>query len=132
MTGISLTETIRSVSSTQPPLFQNLAVPLAQSLHELGKVDLSLVFEEPRILFQVFKRAILIPEAQASEFALCQLLVEINDPTHITSKIYPLVINILGDFATLGSVGAEWEQRNDVLQKRVKPSKTPDKPFGLN
>ena len=48
----------------------------------------------------------------------------------MTPKVYPFLINILGDFATLGSVGAEWEQRNDVLQKRMKPSsKTPDRPY---
>jgi hypothetical protein len=83
-------------------------------------------------VFQLLKRAILIPEAQAPEFELCKLLVAINDAGFVSPKIYPFVINILGDFATLGSVGAEWEQRNDVLQKRLKPSsKAPDRPFDL-
>ena len=54
--------------------------------------------------------------------------METNDGEYVTPKVFPLIVNILGDFATLGSVGAEWEQRNDVLQKRVKPSKTPDRP----
>jgi len=131
-TGISLGEVIRVVQSTQPPLFQNLAVPLAKSLLELAELDLSLVLDDPRILFQVFKKAILIPEAQGSEFALCQLLVEREGGESVTPKLYPFLINILGDFATLGSVGAEWEQRNDVLQKRMKPSsKTPDRPYNL-
>lgn len=120
------------MQSTQPPLFQNLAIPLVKSLLELAEIDLSLVLDDPRILFQVFKKAILIPEAQGSEFALCQLLVERAAGEYVTPKVYPFLINILGDFATLGSVGAEWEQRNDVLQKRMKPSsKTPDRPYNL-
>jgi hypothetical protein len=128
-TGISLAEVIRVVQSTQPPLFQSLAVPLARSLLALAEIDLSLVLDDPRILFQVFKKAILIPEAQGPEFALCQLLVE-KGGGFLTPKVYPFLINLLGDFATLGSVGAEWEQRNDVLQKRMKPSsKTPDRPY---
>ena len=132
-TGISLTETIRAVLSTQPPRFQNLAVPLARSLVALGEVDLALILDDPRIVFQFLKKTILIPEAQAPEFELCKLLVETNDAGFVSPKVYSLVINILGDFATLGSVGAEWEQRNDVLQKRLKPSsKTPDRPFDLD
>ena len=132
-TGIPLTETVRAVSSTQPPLFQNLAVPLARSLLALGEVDLALILEDPRIVFQLLKKAILIPEAQAPEFELCKLLVETNEAGFVSPKVYPLIINILGDFATLGSVGAEWEQRNDVLQKRLKPSsQTPDRPFDLH
>jgi hypothetical protein len=75
------------------------------------------------------KKTILIPEAQAPEFALCKLLVETSDAVNVSPKVFPLVINILGDFATLGSVGAEWEQRNDVLQKRLKPSKSSDRPL---
>ena len=83
-------------------------------------------------MFQLFKKAILIPEAQPPEFALCKLLVENNNAGNISSKVYPLLVNILGDFATLGSVGAEWEQRNDVLQKRLKPSsQIPDRPYNL-
>jgi hypothetical protein len=91
-------------------------------------VDVTLLLEDPRTLFQFLKKAILVPEAQASEFALCEVLIDTDHARYITSKVYPLLINILGDFATLGSVGAEWEQRNDVLQKRVKPAKTPDRP----
>jgi hypothetical protein len=128
-TGTSLTEIIRVVLSTQAPLFPTLAAPLARSLLALGQVDLSLVLEDPRTLFQVLKKAILVPEAQASEFALCKLLVETDKGKYVVPKMYPLLINLLGDFATLGSVGAEWEQRNDVLQKRVKPAKTPDRPY---
>lgn len=104
---------------------------LVRSLLELGQVDINLVLEDPRILFQVLKKSILIPEAQAPEFALCKLLVDTDDGAFVTAKVYPLLINILGDFATLGSVGAEWEQRNDVLQKRFKQSKTPDKPYAF-
>jgi hypothetical protein len=131
-TGISLTEIIRVVLSTQAgPLFPTLAAPLVRSLLALGNVDLSIVLEDPRTLFQVLKKAILVPEAQASEFSLCELLVETDDGKYVVPKIYPLLINLLGDFATLGSVGAEWEQRNDVLQKRVKPAKTPDRPYDL-
>lgn len=128
-TGISLTEIIRVVLSTQAPLFPTLVAPLARSLYALGQVDLAIVLEDPRTLFQALKKAILVPEAQASEFALCELLVESDEGKYITAKIFPLLINLLGDFATLGSVGAEWEQRNDVLQKRVKPAKTPDRPY---
>lgn len=131
-TGIGLAEVIRSVSSTQPPLFQSLAVPLARSLLALGEVDLPLVLEDPRIVFQLLKKAILIPEAQAPEFALCKLLVETSDARNVSPKVYPLVINILGDFATLGSVGAEWEQRNDVLRRRLGPSELSDRPFDLD
>ena len=114
-------------------MFQSLAVSVARSLLELAEIDILLVLDDPRILFQFFKKAILIPEAQGPEFALCQLLVERGGGEFVTPKIYTLLINILGDFATLGSVGAEWEQRNDVLQKRMKPSsKTPDRPYNLN
>jgi golgi-specific brefeldin A-resistance guanine nucleotide exchange factor 1 len=127
-TNVNLNEVIRIVLSTQPPLFQSLAVPLAHSLLALGQADARLILDDPRVLFQVLKKAILLPEAQASEFSLCELLVDTKDGAYITPKVYPMVINLLGDFATLGSVGAEWEQRNDVLQKRVKPSRTPDKP----
>jgi len=128
-TNISLAEIIRVVLSSQQSLFQTMAVPLAHSLLALGQVDPKLVLEEPRILFQVLKKAILLPEAQASEFSLCELLVDTNDGAYLTPKLYSMLINLLGDFATLGSVGAEWEQRNDVLQKRVKASRTPDKPY---
>lgn len=114
--------------SSQQPLFQTLAIPLAHSLLALGQVDPKLVLEDPRILFQALKKAILLPEAQGSEFSLCELLIDSKDGGYLTPKIFSMVINLLGDFATLGSVGAEWEQRNDVLQKRLKPSKTPDKP----
>lgn len=110
-----------------------MAVPLTQSLLALGEVDLALILDDPRILFHLLKKAILIPEAQAPEFELCKLLVETNEAGFITPKVYPFLINILGDFATLGSVGAEWEQRNDVLQKRLKPSsKAPDRPSDLS
>jgi len=91
----------------------------------------SLLLEDPRTLFQFLKKAILVLEAQASEFALCELLIDTDGARCINPKIHLLVINILGDFATLGSVGAEWEQSNDVLQKRVKPSRTPDRPYDL-
>lgn len=114
--------------STQSPLFNTLSGPLARSLLALAQVDVVLVVEEPRILFQLLKKSILNPEAQGSEFAICELLVKSNEGALITPKVYPLLINLLGDFATLGSVGAEWEQRNDVLQKRVKPSKTSERP----
>lgn len=117
--------------STQTPLFPALVAPFSRSLYALGQVDLAIVLEDPRALFQVLKKAILVPEAQSSEFALCELLVETDEGKYITPKIFPLLINLLGDFATLGSVGAEWEQRNDVLQKRVKPAKTPDRPCDL-
>jgi|SRR5579871_599203 len=130
-TKINLSEIIRLVLSSQQPLFQTLAIPLAHSLLALGQVDAKLVLEDPRILFQVLKKTILLPEAQGSEFSLCELLVDSKDGAFITPKIYSMVINLLGDFATLGSVGAEWEQRNDVLQKRVKPSRAPDKPWAL-
>ena len=105
---------------------------MAQSIFTLAEVDLLLVIEDPRIVFQLFKKAILIPEAQAPEFAVCELLVETGCANNVSSKVYPLIINLLGDFATLGSVGAEWEQRNDVLEKRMKPSKSSDRPFDLN
>jgi len=108
-------------------LFQSLAVPLAQSILALAEIDLSLVLEDPRVLFQVYKKAILIPEAQASEFLLCEKLVKSGS---INPRVYTLVINLLGDFATIGSVGAEWEQRNDILQRRMTASRTPDRPFG--
>lgn len=131
-TGISLVEVIRVVQSTQPPLFQSLAVPLARSSLELAEIDLALVLDDPRLLFQAFKKAILIPEAQGPEFAICQILVERDGVEFVTPKAYIYLLNLLGDFATLGSVGAEWEQRNDVLQKRMKPSsKTPDRPYKL-
>jgi len=118
---------LRVVLASQPPLFQSLAVPLAQSILALAEIDLSLVLEDPRVLFQVYKKAILIPEAQASEFLLCEKLVKSGS---INSRVYTLVINLLGDFATIGSVGAEWEQRNDILQRRMTASRTPDRPFG--
>jgi hypothetical protein len=105
---------------------------MARSVFALGEVDLPVVIEDPRIVFQLFKKAILIPEAQAPEFGLCELLVQTDDGKNVSSKVYPLIINLLGDFATLGSVGAEWEQRNDVLEKRMKPSKSSDRPFDLN
>ena len=114
------------VLASQPPLFQTLAVPLAQSILSLAEIDLSLVLEDPRLLFQVYKKAILIREAQAPEFALCEKLVKSGS---INPRVYTLVINLLGDFATIGSVGAEWEQRNDILQRRMTTSQTPDKPF---
>jgi hypothetical protein len=88
------------------------------------------MLDEPKVVFQVFKKAILIPEAQAPEFDVCKLLVEKDGGKYITPRVFPIVINLLTDFATLGSVGAEWEQRNDVLQKRLKPStQAPDKPY---
>ena len=127
-TGVNLSEIIRMTLSTQSPLFNMLSGPLARSLLALAQVDLALTLEEPRILFQLLKKSILNPEARESEFAICELLVKSNGGAHVTPKVYPLLINLLGDFATLGSVGAEWEQRNDVLQKRVKPSKTSERP----
>lgn len=130
-TGISLTEVIRAVLSSPQPLFQTLSPSLTRSIFSLAQVDVALVLEDPRTLFQFLKKAILVPEAQASEFALCELLIDTDGARCINPKVYPLVINIFGDFATLGSVGAEWEQRNDVLQKRVKPSRTPDRPYNL-
>jgi len=127
-TGVNLSEIIRMALSSPSPLFTTLSGPLARSLLAVAEVDVDLVLEEPRILFQLFKKAILNPEAQASEFAICQALVEKDNGALITPKVYPLLINLLGDFATLGSVGAEWEQRNDVLQGRVRPSKTSERP----
>jgi hypothetical protein len=132
-TGINLGEVIRAVSSTQlsqPSLFPILAVPLVRSLLAIAEVDPQLILEESKVVFQVFKKAILIPEAQAPEFDVCKLLIEKDGAKLVTPRVFPLLINLLTDFATLGSVGAEWEQRNDVLQKRLKPStKTPDKPY---
>lgn len=110
-------------------MFQSLSVPLARSLLALAEINLFLVLEEPQILFQFLKKAILIPDTQEPEFLLCEQLVETSNADYVSSKVYLLLINILGDFATLGSVGAEWEQRNDVLQKRVKPSKPPETPY---
>lgn len=127
-TGVNLSEITRMALSTQPSLFTALSGPLARSLLAIAQVDVAIILEEPRILFQLLKKAILNPEAQSSEFAICQLLVNSHDGTYISPKVYPLLINLLGDFATLGSVGAEWEQRSDVLQKRVKPSKTSERP----
>ena len=92
-------------------------------------MDLPLILGDPRSLFQVLKKAILLPEAQAPEFSLCEFLVDTKDGGYLSPKVYTMVINLLGDFATLGSVGAEWEQRNDVLQKRMKGSQTPEKPY---
>jgi hypothetical protein len=120
------------VLASSQGLFQILSPPLARSILALGQVDVGLILEDPRILFQFLKKAILVSEAQASEFALCELLIDTDIAEYITPKVYPLVINLLGDFATLGSVGAEWEQRNDVLQKRLKPSKTPDRPYATS
>jgi hypothetical protein len=122
-------EIVRIVLSSSQQLFNTLAAPLIHSILSLAQVDVGLVLDDPRSLFQVLKKSILLPEAQASEFSFCELLVDTNDGGFLSPKVFTLVINLLGDFATLGSVGAEWEQRNDVLQKRMKPSKTPDKPF---
>ena len=132
-TGINLGEVIRTVYSTQssqPSLFPLLAVPLVRSLIAIAEVNPQLVLEEPKVIYQILKKAILIPEAQGPEFDLCKLLVEQDGARFVTPRVFPLLINLLTDFATLGSVGAEWEQRNDVLSKRLKPStKAPDKPY---
>jgi hypothetical protein len=131
-TGVNLSEITRMALSTQSPLFTSLSGPLARSLLALAQIDVALILEEPRIIFQLLKKAILNPDAQSSEFAICESLVKSNDGEHVTPKVYPLLINLLGDFATLGSVGAEWEQRSDVLQKRFKPSKTSERPYVLS
>lgn len=133
-TGINLGEVIRAVSSTQssqPSLFPSLAVPLVRSLLAIAEVDPQFMLDEAKLVFQVFKKAIrLLPEAQAPGFDVCKFLVERDGAKFVSHRVFPLLINLLTDFATLGSVGAEWEQRNDVLQKRLKPStKAPDKPY---
>ena len=131
-TGINLGDVIRAVYSTQssqPSLFPLLAVPLVRSLLAIAEVNPQLVLEEPKVVYQILKKAILIPEAQGPEFDLCKLVTEKDGARFVTPRMFPLLINLLTDFATLGSVGAEWEQRNDVLSKRLKPStQTPDKP----
>jgi hypothetical protein len=119
------------VLASPQQLLQTLAVPLIHSILSLAQVDLSLVLDDPRSLFQLLKKSILLPEAQASEFSFCELLVDTNDGGYLSPKVFTMVINLLGDFATLGSVGAEWEQRNDVLQKRMNAFRAPDKPFAL-
>lgn len=71
---------------------------------------------------------ILLPNADASAEAFSIMELITSEPPYVTSDNYVPVVSLLNDFASAGSVGSIFEQKQDKLTKRGKAKKIVDRP----
>ncbi|PWW79256.1 Sec7-domain-containing protein [Tuber magnatum] len=71
---------------------------------------------------------VLLPNADASAEAFSVMELITSESPYVTSDNYSPVVSLLNDFASAGSVGSTFEQKQDKLPKRGKARKIIDRP----
>lgn len=71
---------------------------------------------------------VLLPNSEASAEAFNVMKFITSEWPYVTSDNYVPVVSLLNDFASAGSVGSVFEQKQDRLAKRGKPKKFSDRP----
>jgi brefeldin A-resistance guanine nucleotide exchange factor 1 len=69
-----------------------------------------------------------LPNSDASAGAFSVMRFITSEWPYVTSDNYVPVVSLLNDFASAGSVGSAWEQRQDKMAKRGKSRRFLDSP----
>lgn len=122
---------LHSIAALDKNLLDKSASPVIKGLSKCAKSGSSSLKREminsPD--FWVLLRTLLPNhEACADVFRVMEFITS-ESPSNVTSDNYVPVVSLLNDFASAGSVGSVFEQKQDKLAKRGKAKKLTDRPY---
>ncbi|EPS36024.1 hypothetical protein H072_10526 [Dactylellina haptotyla CBS 200.50] len=121
---------LHSIATLEKPLLDKCAGPIVKGVHSCINSTTPLKSEivNSPDFWSLLRLLSTNTEVSGEVFDILDL-VAIQNPLNVTADNYVAVVTVLNDFATAGSIGANFEQLQDRMKrnKDAKPTERPDK-----